>query len=234
VNKHLQNLISLSNLDKELDSFGDREISINTKVNTLILKRDELNKLMTNQEEALREIVFKKDKNNILIKDFNHQLKEKEKKYTLLKTEKELKNWQIEEDLLKENITNAISEVEKCENIEVATKDKLSQLKLELQSIDLEITTAQDEVKDEITKLFEDKDKFYNQRDELSRSINSGVLSFYEKIKRWAGNTAIVSVRKQACMGCFMLLNDKTYSNVIKSEDIITCPSCGRILYIDA
>jgi predicted nucleic acid-binding Zn-ribbon protein len=30
-----------------------------------------------------------------------------------------------------------------------------------------------------------------------------------------------------------MRLNDKTYASVIKSEDIVTCPHCGRILYIE-
>ncbi|WP_373408077.1 C4-type zinc ribbon domain-containing protein [Campylobacter hyointestinalis] len=31
-----------------------------------------------------------------------------------------------------------------------------------------------------------------------------------------------------------MKINDKTYANVIKSEDIVTCPHCGRILYKDS
>ncbi len=28
-----------------------------------------------------------------------------------------------------------------------------------------------------------------------------------------------------------MKINDKTYAEVIKSEEIINCPHCGRILY---
>lgn len=30
-----------------------------------------------------------------------------------------------------------------------------------------------------------------------------------------------------------MKLNDKTYAEVIKAEEIVTCPHCGRILYIE-
>jgi hypothetical protein len=59
------------------------------------------------------------------------------------------------------------------------------------------------------------------------------ILSFYEKIRIWARNTAVVPVRKQACYGCYMKLNESTYATVIKSEEIITCPHCGRIMYIE-
>jgi hypothetical protein len=30
-----------------------------------------------------------------------------------------------------------------------------------------------------------------------------------------------------------MKINDRVYADVIKSEEITTCPSCGRILYIE-
>jgi predicted nucleic acid-binding Zn-ribbon protein len=30
-----------------------------------------------------------------------------------------------------------------------------------------------------------------------------------------------------------MKLNDKTYAEVIKGEEIVNCPHCGRILYIE-
>ena len=63
--------------------------------------------------------------------------------------------------------------------------------------------------------------------------MDQKIISFYEKIRKWAKNTAVVPVKKQACYGCFMKINDKTYSEVIKGEEIVTCPHCGRILYIE-
>jgi len=75
--------------------------------------------------------------------------------------------------------------------------------------------------------------QIYNQREELIRTLDKKVLSFYEKIRIWAKNSAVVPVKKQACYGCFMKINDHTYAEVIKAEDITTCPHCGRILYIE-
>jgi predicted nucleic acid-binding Zn-ribbon protein len=64
--------------------------------------------------------------------------------------------------------------------------------------------------------------------------MNKKILSFYEKIRKWAGNTAVVPVRKQACYGCYLKISDKSYSDVIKADEIITCPHCGRILYLES
>ena len=64
------------------------------------------------------------------------------------------------------------------------------------------------------------KGELFVKREELSRNLEQKVLSFYEKIRIWAGNTAVVPVKKQACYGCYMKLNDKTYSEVIKGDEI--------------
>ena len=63
--------------------------------------------------------------------------------------------------------------------------------------------------------------------------MNQNIIVFYEKIRRWAGNTTVVPVKKQACYGCYMKLNDHTYASVIRNEEITTCPHCGRILYLE-
>jgi len=77
------------------------------------------------------------------------------------------------------------------------------------------------------------KGELFVQREELARNLEQKVLAFYEKIRIWAGNSAVVPVKKQACYGCYLKLNDKTYSEVISAVEICNCPHCGRILYIE-
>lgn len=93
------------------------------------------------------------------------------------------------------------------------------------------LSELENEVSEELSNIEKDRNEVYTQKEDLLAKMNQKVLTFYEKIRKWAKNTAVVPVRKQACYGCFMKINDKTYANVIKSEDIITCPHCGRILY---
>ena len=93
-----------------------------------------------------------------------------------------------------------------------------------------EVNKAASSEKSEIEKL---KGKLFVKREELSRNLEQKVLAFYEKIRIWAGNTAVVPVKKQACYGCYMKLNDKTYAEVIRADEIVNCPHCGRILYLE-
>ena len=64
--------------------------------------------------------------------------------------------------------------------------------------------------------------------------MDQKIIGFYEKIRKWAKNSSVVQVKKQACGGCFIKINDKIYSNIMQSNDIVTCPHCGRILYIES
>jgi len=107
-----------------------------------------------------------------------------------------------------------------------AAEEKVNLLSGEFSAINSEVSV-------EKAKIEKSKGDLFIKREELSRNIEQKVLSFYEKIRIWAGNTAVVPVKKQACYGCYMKLNDKTYSEVIKADEICNCPHCGRILYIE-
>ena len=84
------------------------------------------------------------------------------------------------------------------------------------------------------SKLNAEKEKISAKKYALLEKMDKNIISFYEKIKIWAGNSAVAPVKKQACYGCYMKINDKTYMSILKSDDIITCPHCGRILYKEA
>ena len=81
----------------------------------------------------------------------------------------------------------------------------------------------------EILKREALKKKF--KRTELFEKVDKKVLAFYEKIRRWAKETAVVPVKNQACYGCHMKLSDRFYSEFLISDEIMTCPHCGRIIY---
>ncbi|MDA8032253.1 MAG: C4-type zinc ribbon domain-containing protein, partial [Alphaproteobacteria bacterium] len=44
---------------------------------------------------------------------------------------------------------------------------------------------------------------------------------------------AVVSIENQICGGCYMKVPQQIEINVKKEEEIIFCPSCSRVLYID-
>ncbi len=79
-----------------------------------------------------------------------------------------------------------------------------------------------------------ERQKVFVEKEKLLSTTNQKGLAFYQKIRRWAKNTTVVAVEEQACMGCHMLISDKILADVIKAEEITTCPHCGRILHMEA
>jgi predicted nucleic acid-binding Zn-ribbon protein len=231
MNKYLEQLIELSRIDKEIDAFGPRIVAIEKKLRLALEKEDEIKAQIDFFQKEITESKLKKGKNELHLAELSDKLKDLSKKSALIKTDKEMKALQLEEEISKEQCEFANEEIARLDNvIESKNKDieeanaKLAEISSETEEIRTSIDSQRKEIEEQRTKVYEQKQKLVS---EMSQKI----LSFYEKIRKWAGNSTVVPVQKQACYGCFMRINDKTYASVLRQDDIVTCPHCGRILY---
>ncbi len=233
MNKHLKQLIDLSTLDKEIDSFADEEARINQRLNTVLEEqngyRDEIETLATEIEE----LGNAKSKNNTLLGELTDKIKEIEKKSALIKSEKELKALQLEEEIAKEQISHANDEIARLDKIAKEKEADIATNEEKIEKLAESIAEAEKETESEMAELEKRKQETFAQKDEQIKDFPQKLLSFYQKIRRWAGSESVVPVRKQACFGCHMRLNNKIYAEVLKSEEIVNCPHCGRILYAE-
>merc|ERR1711941_191468 len=133
--------------------------------------------------------------------------------------EKELKALQLDEEIVR------------LDEIAAAKEEELKELQGKLTEEEESIKEIQVAVDDAIEAINKERNVVSQERGELLEKFDNKILTFYQKIRRWAKDSAVVPVKDQACYGCFMKINDKTYAEVIKSEEIINCPHCGRILY---
>ncbi|RAZ50728.1 hypothetical protein CHL9004_00225 [Campylobacter hyointestinalis subsp. lawsonii] len=234
MNQYLKQLVTLSQIDKKIDGYVPRIDDINRSLN---LKKEEIESIDNQISNTLNEISELKsqiDSTNAHISEFNLKLKEVGKKSGSVKTEKEIKALNLEEDLAKDQLEAANEEIARLERIIETKKLFTTELNEKKDALNATLAELEKETLSKLNELQNDRNMVYEQKDKLLLEMNQKVLTFYEKIRKWAKNTAVVPVKKQACYGCFMKINDKTYANVIKSEDIVTCPHCGRILYKDS
>jgi len=139
----------------------------------------------------------------------------------------------MEAELAKEKLKFANEEIERHNDILDKKESELEEVNKELEKANEELTKVSAEVSTKMASIEEEKAKLFATREKKTMAIDQRILSFYEKIRIWAKNSAVVPVKKQACYGCYMKLNDSAYAEVIKSEDICTCHHCGRILYLE-
>ena len=233
MNKHIQELVELSKIDKKIDSYqpqidaADKKVA---KVEKKLAEAEEslnkINSLISNNEQK---IVSYDEQLKIL----NEQLSDNVKKSKEISTEKEMKALAVEEDIAKEKMTFANEEIERLQEVNVKKSKEAEEAEEKLKEIREEVAEVTKVADQEKAAIEKSKVSLFAGREKTIREIDQKVLAFYEKIRIWAGNTAVVAVKKQACYGCYMKLNDKTYADVIKGEEITTCPHCGRILYIE-
>jgi len=233
LNKHLNELIELSKNDLAIDSYNpqleaaDKKIAkVQKKIDAAQSEFDELTTSIADNEKKVKSF----DEQLVLL---NEQLALNAKKLKEITTEKEMKALSLEEDIAKEKMTFANEEIERLQKINATKAELLVDASETVSTLKTEFDTINIEVSKEKSAIEKSKSTLFKKREELTRNLEQKVLAFYEKIRIWAGNTAVVPVKKQACYGCYMKLNDKTYAEVIKADEICNCPHCGRILYLE-
>jgi len=175
----------------------------------------------------------KSKKNELHIAELSAKLEENSKKSGDIKTEREMKSLQLEEEIAKEQVTFANEEIDRLEKVIENKQGKIAELQGQMEEIDANLSSVKEEVDAKLATINTQRQKVFEAKEKLVSQMNQKGLSFYQKIRRWAKNTTAVEVKNQACMGCYMVINDKVYAEVIKGEEITTCPHCGRILYIE-
>ncbi|MDZ7272293.1 MAG: C4-type zinc ribbon domain-containing protein [candidate division KSB1 bacterium] len=73
-------------------------------------------------------------------------------------------------------------------------------------------------------------DKLEQAREELKEKIGKPLYATYERLKA-RYKRAIVPVKGDTCLGCFMRLPTSLAAKGREDAAVITCENCGRILY---
>ncbi len=231
MNKYLQDLIKLSKFDTAISMFEPKIENEKAKLATFVETASAIKASINSIYLEIDEIKSKRTKNNIHLAELKTKLENIAKKNKDVHNEKELKALQLEEEIAKEQISFANEEIDRLDNLAKSKESVLKELQEKLTAEEEDIKEIQVAVDNTIENINKERNDVYQQRSELLEKFDNKILTFYEKIKRWAKDSAVVPVKKQACYGCYMKINDKTYAEVIKAEEIVNCPHCGRILY---
>lgn len=232
MNKDLQNLIALAEIDKEASrlepQITDIENELNDKMKLQAKTQDELESLQNNAKKAKVDIAA----NELIIQENSEKIEQIDKKMASVKSEQEIRALDAENGLAKEKIAYANEQIANIERELENFASKEEEIQNRIEALKKEIEESKEDVQKKTAKVKAELKKVFDNKEKIVKKIDNKVLIFYEKIRKWAKDTSIVVVKKQACSGCYIRINDMVYSEILKSDDIITCPHCGRILYI--
>ena len=101
-------------------------------------------------------------------------------------------------------------------------------------SLDLEATAVEKEVREARARVAKDEEELTAveaQRQQLAASISPQVLGTYERVRKLRSGNAVAEASADRCLACNVRLRPQFSQMLRFGEEVLTCESCGRILY---
>jgi predicted nucleic acid-binding Zn-ribbon protein len=86
-------------------------------------------------------------------------------------------------------------------------------------------------IEDDLSAVDVDTASWTQKRTELQKKIPADLLSRYERVKKRNNGVGVISVWKAVCSGCHMNIPPQLYNELQRSDDLLSCPNCNRIMY---
>ena len=207
-------------LPLEVQDLEDEMAGMKTRIDHINGEIEELNALT---KQRKREV----DQAKIMIGNYKEQQNNvrNNREFDAISKEIEYQELEIElaEKRLKEYAAGIKAKKLQLEEAENLSKDRSADLaakKAELDGIEAETAPQVAE--------------YEAQREQVKAKIDERLLSAYDRIRRNVRNgLAVVTVKRDACGGCFNRIPPQRQVEIRQGKKIIVCEYCGRILVAD-
>lgn len=232
MNKHLKDLIQIAYFDKQIDDLEPKIAQVRYELDEKIKQEKDMLKHIEKLGEQSRHIDTEIARHDANIQEISAKLEQIAKKQKDIKTEKEMRALDVETDIAKENMTHSNAEIQRLEALKESHQKESQSYAPKLEVLQVSIKELEAQTQEQVDNIKKEQKKLFDQKEALIAKMDAKIVGFYAKIRRWAQNSSVVPVFKQACGGCFIRLNDTIYNEILKGNSIVNCPHCGRILYV--
>jgi predicted nucleic acid-binding Zn-ribbon protein len=233
LNKGIQKLVQLAKLDEGIIACDEEINNENEKLSEFNKLKIELEKNITQCEKLINESKNSIIKNDIHLKDLGDKLEKISISSKKVSTDKAIKALNIEEEVAHESIKFANDEIDRLNDLISKEEENLNSLKSKLCEETENIGEIKDSVNVSVVKIQNSQKEKEKEKDIILNAIDKNVSSIYIKIKKWAKQSVVVPVRNRACYGCCIMVGDSFYNSLKTTDEILTCPNCSRIVYLD-
>jgi uncharacterized protein len=226
------NLYRLQELDSQLDRIDKRLKEIEKALSDDRRVR-KAQKVLDKAEEESNKIKIELHKIEDTVED--QRIKRKTTQASLfsgkIKNPKDLQDLQQDSEALGRYIAQL-----EDQQLEVMIDNESADLALEeaKKALQQAVGTAAEEnasMLGEKTKLEEEKDRMLKEKEAVLGAVPGPNLTLYEQLRRTKRGVAVAAISDGGCSLCGQALTPADMQSVRSSNDLVFCPSCGRILF---
>jgi uncharacterized protein len=231
VSAELSQLIELQELDLDIQRITDR-------LSKIPVERDNIEKEFNTHAAEFLALKSKHEQTFVDRSQIESDLasaQEHHDKYKQdlmrVRNEKEYTTALREIDATKKQIsayeTEILKRMEELEKLEAEIKSKEPDIEGKRGEVDQSLAALDQEMEETKATLAAMKAR----REVLVSTISAEMLWTYDRMARTRRGQALSAVRDGICSACRVKVRPKIFSDVRKGDLLITCESCGRILY---
>jgi predicted nucleic acid-binding Zn-ribbon protein len=233
LNEQIILLVDLQKIDSELDRITVRKKELPEKKAALEEGLKQACVKFDNERKRLDEAVQNHKQKEDNLKRGIENLKRTKERLLEVKTNKEYQAMLKEIELIEKKNGECEDEIifalEAIDTAKRELKDKEKELADYRQAYEGETN----QIEKEIGTIDQDFESAIQKKESIQASIGKDLLKRYETIKARRNGRAVVPVWKGICDGCHMNLPPQMYIELQKTEELMQCPYCSRIIYWD-
>lgn len=233
MNHDLEKLIELEKVDREITRLTEEIAALPKKVAAIEAKLSDDKAAVEKAKAAIKNNESVRRKHEADIQSFQQKIIKYREQSSSVKTNDEYRALMHEVEFAEKQISG-------CE-------DKILELMISLESDEKSLKTAEADLKQEAAEVEKEKAEartrtaedekllagLDQQREALRREVTDSSLAHYDRVMRQR-KFAIAEARDSKCQACYVMLRPQIWQELKTNEQMITCSSCGRILYYDS
>jgi predicted nucleic acid-binding Zn-ribbon protein len=231
LNSELSHLISLQDVDVEIKRLTE-------EIESLPARRDELERQFA---ESVKEHLGAKQE----LEDAQAAKRRLEGELE----QEQQKHQKFKNDLMKatneREYTTAVREIDVARKAISALETEVLKLMERIEKLEAQVAAAEPEMESRRVEIDSQLKEWLASADANQRrlevlrveraakmqALGPETRATYQRLSRMRSGLALAEARDYKCMACRMTIRPQVFSDIRRGESIITCESCGRILY---
>jgi predicted nucleic acid-binding Zn-ribbon protein len=231
LNSELSHLISLQDVDVDIKQLTE-------EIESLPARSDKLEREFAESFKEYLAVKHELEDSQAARRRLEGELEQEQQKHQKFKTdlmkatnEREYTTAVREIDVARKAISALETEVlklmERVEKLEAQVAERSPEMESRRVEIESQLKEWSASAEESRRRL----DILKAERATKMKALGPEARATYERLSRMRSGFALAEARDYKCMACRMTIRPQVFSDIRRGDSIITCESCGRILY---